>query len=335
MKKQIILEYMEGIEGDFANRTLARKVVDENPELFEGNYKRQVDQARSMIRYIRGANGKKHRKNAMKEFVRDEMKPSEYMKNYMDKGETTAQPPWKLPDHHKKMLVMGDTHFPFHDMDAINSTIDYAIGKGIDGIYLNGDIMDCYKSSNWLKDPRRRDLDEELFMTREFLEGLTGLGVPVYYKLGNHEKRWDTYLLQNAPEMHKVDQFRLWNVLKLEDLGIEVIKDRQRSQFGSLNVIHGHEFGRSFFNPVNPARGLFLRAKTSTLTHHYHQTSAHHENNLNNKQTACFSVGCLCSLEPEYRPYAFTKWNLGFAIVEVEGQMFKVDNHRIVDGRIV
>jgi hypothetical protein len=126
----------------------------------------------------------------------------------------------------------------------------------------------------------------------------------------------------------------LENIFELQDLGIELIESRSRALFGSLNVIHGHEFGQSFFNPVNPARGLFLRAKTSTLAGHNHQTSSHHENNLNGKPTACFSMGCLCDLSPEYRPFAGTKWNHGFAIVDLDGETFRVHNHRIINGEV-
>jgi len=86
---------------------------------------------------------------------------------------------------------------------------------------------------------------------------------------------------------------------------------------------------------VNPARGLFLRAKASILAGHNHQTSAHHENDINGSQTACFSTGCLCDLQPDYRPFAFTKWNHGAAIVELnkEGN-FSVDNFRIIEGKV-
>jgi hypothetical protein len=101
-----------------------------------------------------------------------------------------------------------------------------------------------------------------------------------------------------------------------------------------LLVIHGHEFGESVFSPVNPARGLFLKAKCSVLAGHNHQTSQHHENNLKGDSMACFSTGALCQLTPEYRPFAFTKWNHGFAIVEIEESgIFEVHNYRVIDGK--
>jgi hypothetical protein len=45
---------------------------------------------------------------------------------------------------------------------------------------------------------------------------------------------------------------------------------------------------------------------------------------------ACFSTGCLCQLTPKYRPFAYTKWNHGFAIVEIDGDgSFEVNEIQI------
>lgn len=335
MSKELCLKYMEGLEGDFNNRTLARKIVKENPDHFPNQDVKDIENVRNRIRYIRGANGKYHKQWQVEEYVREEKKPSEYMAQFMEKGEKVSKSVWTLPEEHKKVLLMGDLHMPYHYMPAIEVCLDYALSQDVDCIYLNGDIIDFYKISRWSKDPSRRNIQEELDIVHAFLNGLSGFGLPIYYKMGNHEDRWNRYLLDNAPELYSINAIQLDKVLKLDELDIELIESRQRAQFGSLNVIHGHEFGQSFFNPVNPARGLFLRAKTSTIAGHNHQTSSHHENNLNGKQTACFSLGCLCDLEPEYRPYAFTKWNHGFAIVEVDDREFAVSNKRIVHGRVV
>ena len=114
---------------------------------------------------------------------------------------------------------------------------------------------------------------------------------------------------------------------------IQLFKDWKVIEAGKLSIIHGHEFGGSFFNPVNAARGLFMRAKSSVLAGHNHQTSEHQEGNIKGDSIACWSTGCLCELSPEYRPMAFTKWNLGAAIVDhnEDGQFF-VDNFRIIKG---
>jgi hypothetical protein len=155
----------------------------------------------------------------------------------------------------------------------------------------------------------------------------------VVYKLGNHEVRYESYLRQRAPELLDLEEFDFASILHADELQVEIIKANQAMQIGGLNVIHGHEYAASFVSPVNPARGLFLRAKASSLQHHQHQTSEHNESDIRGKQTACFSVGCLCDLRPEYSP--LNRWNHGAALAELSAERFSIDNFRIVKGGIV
>lgn len=332
-QKEIIDDTLKQYAGrDFANRTLARKILADNPNLFESN---ELEMVRSYIRYARGALGACNRSHATPEYVRDIEAPSAYISKYLKKSTTAKNRTFTLPSHHRKMLVLSDLHIPHHCIDSISIALDYGIEQGVDGIYLNGDVIDFAKISRWMKDPNLPSTQVEVDMVREFLYGLTGFGLTIYYKMGNHEDRWNAYLLQNAPELHDLDALQIESVLGLEEMDITLIDSKVKAEFGKLLVIHGHEFGESVFSPVNPARGLFLKAKTSVMAGHNHQTSAHHENDLNGSPTATFSIGCLCDLSPDYRPFAYTKWNHGFAVVEIEQDgYFTVHNKRIIDGRI-
>ena len=105
MEKQIqaiVDRYMDSMNGNFANRTLARRIVMENPGIFDLNKaEKEIDNVRRMIRYRRGAVGENQRKNAESSgalrFERKEMKPSEYMAQFLGKGDKTAKPVWILP----------------------------------------------------------------------------------------------------------------------------------------------------------------------------------------------------------------------------------------------
>ena len=333
-RKELVRKYIEAIgHPNFSNRTLARQIVNENPHLW-AHTKDPVESVRNIIQRFRGAANNRYTEE-QQIFKREEMKPSEYMRQYMIQGESTAKPTWYLPKELRKVLVLSDLHIPYHHNESIEAALNYGFEQGIDSIYINGDLIDQAELSRFLKDKEARNIQYELDLTREFLEGLVSLGVKVFYKAGNHDHRLSVYLARNAPELIALDVLQLPKLLGLEDLGIDYIHDRQLAKFGKLSVVHGHEFGESVFSPVNPARGLFLRAKSSVLAGHNHQTSAHHENNLNGDATACFSTGCLCDLQPNYRPFAFTKWNHGAAIVEVaEDGNFSVDNFRIINGKI-
>jgi len=125
-KIEIIEKYLDEQQPGFFARTLARKIVAENPGIFDQTDK-EIDNVRRNIRYRTGAGGDYHRKLAASsgklraEFVRDEMKPSEYMANFLQRGETTSKPDWHLPKHHRKVLVLSDIHIPYHSLEALEN----------------------------------------------------------------------------------------------------------------------------------------------------------------------------------------------------------------------
>jgi hypothetical protein len=86
-------------------------------------------------------------------------------------------------------------------------------------------------------------------------------------------------------------------------------------------------------NPVNPARGLYMRAHKTSLCNHYHQSSEHTEGSINNDIVTCWSGGCLCDLHPEYLP--LNKWNLGFTEIYNDDGYFTVNNRKIINYKLV
>src|SRR5262249_6175101 len=135
-----------------------------------------------------------------------------------------------------------------------------------------------------------------------------------------------------APELLDLPEMAIEELLKLEDYDIECVKDMRPMMFGKLAVIHGHEDRFAITNPVNPARGLFLRSKTHSVCGHFHQSSQHSEGTLELHTISTWSTGCLCDLHPRYRP--LNNWNHGFATFEVDKEgVFEVRNLRIIHGK--
>ena len=114
---------------------------------------------------------------------------------------------------------------------------------------------------------------------------------------------------------------------------VRVVESMDPIGVGKLLIIHGHEFGGGFSSPVNPARGAYLKAKDCVLMGHEHRTSEHTEQSALGTTVTCWSMGCLCNLRPAYRP--FNKWNHGFATLDLSGPDWRIENKRIVDGRVV
>lgn len=305
--------------------TLARIMYNENAEAFK-----DIEDARSSIRYIEGKMGaalKKYVKNT--KFVKDEPRPLN---------------PWKLPESEeqtfepyiikgKRIAVLSDIHIPYHSVTALTTALNKIQEEKPDTIYINGDLIDFYQLSRFQKDPRKRSAAHELKSTNEFLDVLEQFGAKVIYKLGNHDIRYEHYLIQKAPELLGIPEFDFSNLLKLKQRGVDLVPDKVIAKAGGLNLIHGHEFVQSVFNPVNTARGLFLRAKTSALQGHNHQVSEHTEPDMNGQITTTWSVGCLCELNPAYMP--LNRWAHGLAFIDLDGKDFHVRNYRIYKGKIL
>jgi predicted phosphodiesterase len=325
MKKDLVKHYLLKYP-DYPKRTLAKLIVQENPDIGT------INSVRSLILTLTGSMGETFINRAIM-----------HKKSTIQEGLEKL----KVVSHNKEMqnvhlgqgryLVLSDVHIPYHDEDALTTALEWGLNNDVDTIILNGDIMDCYPVSSFVKDPLMPTLKEEIEMTKAFFSYLRELFpvIPIYFKIGNHEERVRTYLLRNAKEFSDVDNLKFENLLSLDSFKIQMV-GREIIKLGKLNVLHGHEMGESVFSPVNPARGMFLKAKSSTLFGHNHQVSHHSENNINGESTGVWSMGCLCSLSPDYRPFAYTKWSHGFACVDVnEDLTFRVNNMKILKGKII
>lgn len=328
--KSITQEYITKYP-DLLNLTLAKLMHHERPDLFKS-----ADNARSLIRMIKGAQGNKSRKGKEKTAF---FEIAEIMQKYaIEQAARKYDTEFKLSGE-QVIGVISDIHIPHQDNEALTAALSYLYEADINTLLINGDLVDFYQISRFSRDPLERSFCYEVEMTKNFfiaLREMFGDDIRILWKLGNHEDRYESFLRSNAPQLLGIEHFSLKALFELEKYNVELILSKQKIKAGKLNIVHGHEFGESIFSPVNPARGLFLRAKASTLAGHNHQTSEHHENDINNNPTGCWSMGCLCSLTPEYRPFAFTKWNHGGAVVYVhEDDSFHVDNFRIIDGVMV
>jgi hypothetical protein len=181
-----------------------------------------------------------------------------------------------------------------------------------------------------------RDFPGEIKAVRFFLKGLRkrfGKACRIIYKHGNHEERYEAYMRFKCPEFLGIENFEWKSVFGLDEHGIELIGQKRPVRIESLNGIHGHEYVFAISDPVNPARGLFLRAKTHAFCNHFHQSSSHSEKDLNQKVVTTWSIGCLCQLHPEYRP--LNPWNHGFATIETDADGgHHVENLKIIGGKV-
>lgn len=231
-----------------------------------------------------------------------------------------------LPKQYKNWLLLSDLHVPYHNIRAITEMLNYGIEKNIDAIFLNGDVMDFYMLSKFNPDPRKRDFQDELLALEKLIDVLRGIA-PVFYKLGNHEERFETYMIRNAPVLLKTREYQLNNLLQCYAKGVEIITDQKIVYMGHLPVLHGHEV-RLNSGIVNPARSLFLKTKKTAICGHLHRSSQHNESTLDGRLISTWSMGHLGEEHPKYA--RINGWNLGATRVEVDTDgSFEVINLRV------
>jgi len=149
----------------------------------------------------------------------------------------------------QKELLLTDIHFPFQDNLALNSVIDFAIDYNPDIIVLNGDIIDFYKASRYVKNPMNKSVSTEIKIVKEFLTKLRNLfpDAEIIYKEGNHEVRLQTYLMEKASEIYDLVSDLYQSKLGLKELNIKYIVEPFK--VGNLWHLHGHEKPGGAYNP--------------------------------------------------------------------------------------
>ncbi len=325
-KAEVARQYRDKYGIEMPTMKLARIMYKDNNILFSN-----VESARSALRSIEGKNGKGN--NYKKTHVYGERKKNPY--NFPESDEREWLP-FKITGV-ERLGIISDVHLNYHSISALTCTFDYFIQKNIDCLLLNGDILDAYQLSKFVRDPKKRGFADELHIFEQFIKTIRQAfgDIRIIFKLGNHEERYDHFLMTKAHELSGVSEFSIEQLINNRAPGVEIVKDKRIIHANDLDIIHGHEFAQSVFSPVNIARGLQLRAKTNAIQGHNHISSEHTEPNLRGGIKTTWSMGCLCELHPEYMP--INKWNHGCSYIELSNNSneFHVDNKRIYNGKML
>jgi predicted phosphodiesterase len=233
----------------------------------------------------------------------------------------------------ERVLILPDVHIPYHDNSALLVAVKEGKRRKPTTVLLNGDWGDFYSQSPHETNPKKRALGLELTRQSQGLQWLRGEfpKARIIHKSGNHELWWDRYLWSRAPDLVGLPTTTLKAQIDFPGSRIEFVDHLRAIKIGDLLVLHGHEYRFAISNPVNPARGLFLRTKTLSLCSHFHQPSKHSERDGNGRLITTWSTGCLCYLSPDYA--SRNNWAHGFAFVEIEGKQIDVENLSVINGK--
>lgn len=312
---------------DIPSRTLAKMLVDAAEK--RGENIGTVEHVRSRVRHHRGAVGKLHRRHS----------------SCIETDITGYIPP---PLHAKKtpyilqqtgfVLLVGDIHAPFHETEPIRLMLDWcASNYKIAAVVFAGDTMDCPSVSKFSNMSTPPTLDEEIPFVEDILDTFKDAFPKAkhIWKDGNHEMRIPRYAHTNAPALAKhIKECGAGDLMDVRKRGMDYVGCQQLIQAGKLTILHGHEVSINSVG-VNPARSLYLKTHDTAVCFHLHNTSSHTDKTLRGKFPTCWSVGCLCDLQPDYRPYG-NRYNWGFAVVELhKSGDFELQNFRVLNGKVV
>jgi predicted phosphodiesterase len=321
MKKQDIVIRALTEFPKMSKSAIVRYLLETYPAMFD-----DYENTRSIVRKVTGAQGE----SRLKYKVVDH-KPDIETQFNLAKSKGEKRKFVELPKECHNILVISDIHFPNHDVKALGKALEYGKANNINCIVINGDLLDNEPFTNHdAPPPNTSDVRDWFQMTEDFLEMLISeFKCPIYYIEGNHDNWYMRYLMKKAPVLFNDQYYTLSARLKLREKGIVWIPQTSVLMIGKLPVTHGHMIVKGFFSPVNPAKGVYDRIGSSMLIGHCHTTSEYSKSVLKGDLNTTYSIGCLCTLAPDYDPFN-CKHNLGFARVIVqENGNYRVENKRI------
>jgi predicted phosphodiesterase len=279
-----------------------------------------LESVRSYIRIRRGKLGG---------LLRKQIKDKEFFnqKPEMPKSLIEDFTSYYFPTACDNILLISDVHVPFHNEVALQLAIDYGIKENVNTIFFNGDILDNFSVSSYLKKQGITTHREEFDKVRQFLDYMRYKfpKAKFIWKDGNHEERYIKYLMLKAPELYGDDEYRIDVKLDFYNRGIEYITDKRPVYIGGLMVLHGHELMGT--GGVNPAKTAVDKLGINIIVGDKHRTQTFVKPRGDGSVVCGWSVGHLGEANPEYM--RLNNWNYGFAHIQTKKELFTVKNFMI------
>lgn len=226
------------------------------------------------------------------------------------------------------VIIGSDAHIPFQDNKAVEAFCNYCKEIQPSAIILNGDILDFYKLSRFIKGEGRNPY-EEISACRDLLKRIKTdcPNSKIYYVIGNHETRLETYVLNNAPHLASLVE-DVFTIIKTNEIGV----------IGCSEVLINDIFVCTHGKMLGSKAGL---SAIKEIEKHYMSGASGHTHRLAKfitrkagRKFVWLETGCLCDLNPEY--VQDPDWMQGFAAVEFNnGKVKRAEVIEIENGEIL
>lgn len=214
-----------------------------------------------------------------------------------------------------KILIVPDTHVPYHDKNAWNLCLKAAKAWKPDKLVIIGDFADCYSISDHRKDPSRlANLASEIVAVNVELDRVQALKVPnVVYVCGNHEQRFERYLADRAPELFGTSDMQ--TLLRISERGWKWVPYQKWFRYGKLAFTHdlGHAGKNCARDSLNSFGG-------NIVIGHSHGASVVYSGTVEGERHVAMNVGWLGRAdEATYLHSAKQReWQHGFGIAHMD-----------------
>jgi len=246
-------------------------------------------------------------------------------------------PEKRHPIEAKRVVVLSDIQIPFEDPAAVNQALAIIEIVKPDTVILNGDIVDCYAESDFLKDPKKsaESIPETHERTDQLMRALKGIPQKLWVG-GNHEDRWRKLLWSEAPyckrllAMHEEASGRAITLLdstksfaklfSMDKYGFTYYPYGHRLYLaeGNLAITHGKYASR---HSGYSAKRTWEWLGKSCIVGHTHRMGSFLVTQ-DGREMGAWENGCLCQLEPEYDDAP--NWQQGFSVIRITGPQFHV-----------
>lgn len=233
----------------------------------------------------------------------------------------------------RRIWVVSDIQYPYHDRKAVNAVIR-AIGDAQpDEVVLIGDFMDFPQPSRWSKNTREEfegSIFEDVQTFKErVLQPLRDVYAgPIGAHEGNHDLRPREYLAKYAPALAKSKAMDIEVLCDFEAFDIDLLPAFYEIAPGWVST-HGH-LGKIALSriPGNTALNAAKKFGKSVVMGHTHkQGIGSHTTGYGgnvSKIVTGMEVGNLMDMKmAHYLKLGTADWQQGFGILTVEGQHVK------------
>jgi predicted phosphodiesterase len=325
-KADIARKYRDEYGMEMSQRSLA-KIMFEKENLMFGT----LEDARVALRRIEGKTGKKERTK-----VTHPAPPRTLTPYKLPEPDGEDLKPYVLPTSFNDFIFASDFHVPNHRIEPIEAMLKYAADNKVRKLIVGGDLLDNTPFTRWLHEPViPSDVPRWFDMAKALLVVFKQHFDEVIFIEGNHDFWYKRWLMEKAPILFGDPYFSLEERLGLNQMGVKFVDQRYLVKAGRLNIHHGHLTFRGGGGYANAARMLYMKSKSNMLCGHVHVESSHTEPDIDDKICTTFTVGCMCTLRPEYQPFGGKACH-GFAHIKVSpNKNFSVKNIRIYNGEIL